>query len=263
MFDHIQKPDTLSNRAVSPVIGVILMVAITVILAAVIGAFVLEIGDQQETAPNASFESEENMMLLRETSSDHTANLTVVSVTHSGGDTLDVRQTHVVTAGTEMAFQITADEPAATGRIDAATAPDLLPTLGSNEKITFESGQSMDIVTGGLPSGNWGGTPLDDHVTREIATSGDYNSYDLDPHQFWSAVIFVRALPQKNRGMGIKYDSDPTPADDFGYCPLEADDEVSVVWKSSSGGKTQKLFKYTVQTGSNPDRAKFTAGHCY
>ena len=35
-----------SDRAVSPVIGVILMVAITVILAAVIGTFVLGLGDQ-------------------------------------------------------------------------------------------------------------------------------------------------------------------------------------------------------------------------
>jgi len=44
------------DEAVSPVIGVILMVAITVILAAVIGAFVLGIGGSQETAPQASFQ---------------------------------------------------------------------------------------------------------------------------------------------------------------------------------------------------------------
>ncbi|ELZ78227.1 hypothetical protein C455_11108 [Haloferax larsenii JCM 13917] len=44
------------DDAVSPVIGVILMVAITVILAAVIGTFVLGLGDQvSETAPQASF----------------------------------------------------------------------------------------------------------------------------------------------------------------------------------------------------------------
>ena len=44
------------NRAVSPVIGVILMVAITVILAAVIGTFVLGMSDQVgDTAPQASF----------------------------------------------------------------------------------------------------------------------------------------------------------------------------------------------------------------
>ncbi|REA00142.1 type IV pilin [Haloferax sp. Atlit-6N] len=44
------------DSAVSPVIGVILMVAITVILAAVIGTFVLGLGDQVgDTAPQASF----------------------------------------------------------------------------------------------------------------------------------------------------------------------------------------------------------------
>jgi flagellin-like protein len=41
------------DRAVSPVIGVILMVAITVILAAVIGTFVLGLGENVETNPSA------------------------------------------------------------------------------------------------------------------------------------------------------------------------------------------------------------------
>ncbi|MDR5673102.1 type IV pilin N-terminal domain-containing protein [Halalkaliarchaeum sp. AArc-GB] len=45
------------REAVSPVIGVILMVAITVILAAVIGTFVLGLGDQVgDTAPNANWD---------------------------------------------------------------------------------------------------------------------------------------------------------------------------------------------------------------
>ena len=44
------------DDAVSPVIGVILMVAITVILAAVIATFVLGLGDSlSNTAPQASF----------------------------------------------------------------------------------------------------------------------------------------------------------------------------------------------------------------
>ena len=47
------------DRGVSPVIGVILMVAITVILAAVIASFVLGLGDQtDEVAPNVNFEGE-------------------------------------------------------------------------------------------------------------------------------------------------------------------------------------------------------------
>ncbi|WP_256687843.1 type IV pilin [Halococcus qingdaonensis] len=43
------------KRGVSPVIGVVLMVAVVVILAAVIGAFVLGLGGNQAAAPQATF----------------------------------------------------------------------------------------------------------------------------------------------------------------------------------------------------------------
>ena len=49
------------DRAVSPVIGVILMVAITVILAAVIGTFVLDLGQElgdDETAPTMAIDAD-------------------------------------------------------------------------------------------------------------------------------------------------------------------------------------------------------------
>jgi flagellin-like protein len=49
MFDTFRNED----RAVSPVIGVILMVAITVILAAVIGTFVLGLGSDLKTGVQA------------------------------------------------------------------------------------------------------------------------------------------------------------------------------------------------------------------
>ncbi len=66
------------DRAVSPVIGVILMVAITVILAAVIGTFVLGLGDQvQSTTPQASFGFD--------TENDQAD----VVITHETGDTID------------------------------------------------------------------------------------------------------------------------------------------------------------------------------
>ena len=46
------------DRAVSPVIATILMVSITVILAAIIGAYVLDIGEETQVAPQASFSCE-------------------------------------------------------------------------------------------------------------------------------------------------------------------------------------------------------------
>jgi len=87
------------DDAVSPVIGVILMVAITVILAAVIGTFVLGLGDQvQENAPQASFTFD------YDTAVDGTADANVgcisltdngspknggLKITHDGGDKID------------------------------------------------------------------------------------------------------------------------------------------------------------------------------
>ena len=78
------------DRGVSPVIGVILMVAITVILAAVIGAFVLGLGDQaSSSAPQAQF------------SSDFSGNETV-ELEHAGGQNVDRGEISVRVAGTTV-----------------------------------------------------------------------------------------------------------------------------------------------------------------
>jgi flagellin-like protein len=73
--------------AVSPVIGVILMVAITVILAAVIGTFVLGLGDQvSNSAPQASFDFE-----FSDTGNNGYGGSgdDYVNITHTGGDTIE------------------------------------------------------------------------------------------------------------------------------------------------------------------------------
>jgi len=73
------------DHAVSPVIGVILMVAVTVILAAVVGTFVLALGDEGETpAPQAKFTFDEAG--------------TDITMTHDEGDPLP-RDNIVVIAG--------------------------------------------------------------------------------------------------------------------------------------------------------------------
>ena len=66
------------DDAVSPVIGVILMVAITVILAAVIGTFVLGLGDQvQNNPPQAQF------------TTDYNQTSTELTFTHDSGESID------------------------------------------------------------------------------------------------------------------------------------------------------------------------------
>lgn len=71
------------DRAVSPVIGVILMVAITVILAAVIGTFVLGLGDSLgDNQPSAS--------ISVSTSAD------AITLEHDGGDRIESGDLRVV-----------------------------------------------------------------------------------------------------------------------------------------------------------------------
>ena len=81
-----------NERAVSPVIGVILMVAITVILAAVIGTFVLGLGDSiSDSAPQAQLNVE---------STDFDATTPEVTIAHNGGDTLQADELRVTVNGT-------------------------------------------------------------------------------------------------------------------------------------------------------------------
>ncbi|WP_135855042.1 type IV pilin [Halorussus salinus] len=81
------------DGAVSPVIGVILMVAITVILAAVIGTFVLGLGDRVSQAqPNAQFSFEYG----NNGSADFT------NITHDGGEGVESSQLSVQIGGNTM-----------------------------------------------------------------------------------------------------------------------------------------------------------------
>lgn len=71
------------ERAVSPVIGVILMVAITVILAAVIGTFVLGLGGDLNAQPSAQID-------ITSDGED------TITIDHNGGDTIQLDNLDIV-----------------------------------------------------------------------------------------------------------------------------------------------------------------------
>jgi flagellin-like protein len=121
------------KRAVSPVIGVILMVAITVVLAAVIGTFVLGLGDQvSESAPQAQFSFEFN-------------GSTGLNVTHEGGDAVRADELNV---SSSVSIGISSDgatygDPNGVGALDDAD-----PTsAGLTETNAFASGTTVDAGT--------------------------------------------------------------------------------------------------------------------
>jgi len=86
-LDNLHAEDEQTSRGVSPVIGVILMVAITVILAAVIATFVLGLGEQvSDTTPSASWSSSDvNTSTI---TADNESQI-IMEFRHTGGDGID------------------------------------------------------------------------------------------------------------------------------------------------------------------------------
>ena len=89
--------DRQGERAVSPVIGVILMVAITVILAAVIASFVLGLGDTDDPAPTITFETDEdtteNEFEISISSGDSDADAELLEIDIEGEDSAEDNST--------------------------------------------------------------------------------------------------------------------------------------------------------------------------
>jgi FlaG/FlaF family flagellin (archaellin) len=199
------------------------MVAITVILAAVIGAFVLEIGDQQETAPNMSFDTDQRLLFYEDNAGDN-ANLTTVSITHAGGDVAMVENNRIKQNGNDSQWGFESRN----GN-DAQIQPNTAATLGSNDDVEFTSGQSWRIVGGGNNS-------VIGHKDVEAGTDYEWNVLGYE-----GAQLTVNSDccddDEGTNGFGAGN----------GIDTLDNADRVSVVWRANSGGKTQQLFKYRVQ----------------
>ncbi len=118
------------RRGVSPVIGTVLVVAITVILAATIGGLLLtSTGTLQEPAPTIASATGE----LTTKGGFPTFNGAVVSLTHEAGDTVQVADLEIVVDASNACGK--------RGRIVN------LP-LGSNNKVDADNIEGTDIFDG-------------------------------------------------------------------------------------------------------------------
>lgn len=144
-----------NDEAVSPVIGVILMVAITVILAAVIAAFVFGMGAPTKTP---------------QTQLQFTAATSGLTVTQSGGDTLLLKNEKITikdaVKGTVLLPAITLDSAGlftnSTGSLQTTLAPGYavnataanIILIGSNSTIPWPvTGSVIQITVMDVPSG--------------------------------------------------------------------------------------------------------------
>jgi hypothetical protein len=213
------------------------MVAITVILAAVIGAFVLEIGDQQETAPNTSFDSEQRNHFF-DGMSGGTLNATRVEFSHAGGDVIDITSADIVVEGNDSVWGVQTETSSGPPRLTVQPQPDLTQTLGTNQQVEFRSGRSWEtFIRGGEMSGSW----------YKMGLPGDDNVQAVDPP---SSYYFMTIGSEAPEYVQVRPENVDMPTQRGGAVsgkPFATGDQMQIVWTASSGGKTQTLFKYTVQ----------------
>jgi FlaG/FlaF family flagellin (archaellin) len=106
------------------------MVAITVILAAVIGTFVLGLGQGVQSAPQAQFTIETNAL------NDGNDNNDAFTITHDGGDTIESANIQIIVDGT-----VVYEDGAVTGA-NVATGSDTWATeinAGAGQEVTESS----------------------------------------------------------------------------------------------------------------------------
>lgn len=129
--------ESAPDRAVSPVISVILMVAVTVILSAVIATFVLGIGEEVSDAGPTIGETSG----VLETQSG--ANNGTVRVTHVAGDSVPVDEMEVVVDATDACGE--------TERLTNLPEKQNTSNAGQFDDVNVRSGEiTNSIISGGF-----------------------------------------------------------------------------------------------------------------
>lgn len=127
-------------------IGVIVMVAITIILAAVIGTFVLGLGENvQDSAPQANFQFEYADDFTLPAGSPGDGNVTV---THTGGEDVELGNIGVQVDGTAITADLSAANGAPNGIFTAWSDPvDTGDSIQFNETaVSMDQGDTVRVV---------------------------------------------------------------------------------------------------------------------
>ncbi|WP_226043356.1 type IV pilin N-terminal domain-containing protein [Natrinema sp. DC36] len=116
---------TDTDRAVAPIIGVVLLIGLTVILAATIAAFTL---DMQPPSADQVLETDPQTQDTPDVAFSFSQTRGLTTITHDGGDALDADS---VTIETDGGSQVWADS----GRVDKG---DSRTVSGSGVRVLYE-----------------------------------------------------------------------------------------------------------------------------
>ena len=236
------------NSGVSPVIGVILMVAVTVIIAAVIGSTALGLGDEiSETPPKAQFD------ITYETDKGYTDNLDrtittdVVIIEHTGGESVDPSNIEVTVNGDNAyAMGPTGVDPQDERR---RTAANPFQTAGPDSTTELDAISAGDrtvlymrapLLTTNDPSGEYN-TNVDTSADYVPDDATDFTFVDADPMNenalvaTWNSDMLIGSAA---------YDDRPRLSEDEGIDTINPGDTVKITWES--GSSSQLLLEETV-----------------
>lgn len=199
------------NSAVSPVISNILMVAITVILAAVIASLAFGFVDSTETAPQGSFTGEQVERHLN-ASQFAQADFWALEVTYQGGDPIDQDQLKLRVNGQKAYGVVLQQSNRGYSGVRACNQPCHRAVSLWDGSGTITAGDTVTVV----------------HKDDPIIIEGRPYTISTDGEDDPDSSI-------------LRPNNDPT------YIQLNSGDTVQVIWESESGETTAVLFEETIQ----------------
>lgn len=224
-YMDLQRSIVDDNAGVSPVIGVILMVAVTVIIAAVIGSTALGLGNQvSETPPQAQLQAETvEGYTVDNTDSDYEfggpEEFTVVTVTHTGGDSIDPENVRLTVDGEPV--HAIGGEGTDPGNDDGESGrPGIVEPWHNVKMIT--AGDTTELLTAG--------TYIEDDGYTIDPVLEDRTVYTPDPNN--DEIIFLDDGSNEKR-----YNEDEGVL-------LESDQTLRVIWES--GDESVSLLEYEI-----------------
>jgi len=214
------------DRSVSPVIGTILVVAVTVILAAVIGATTFGFTDSLTSSPpQADLSATQGTTTIDDNNPTATPDLdyTSVTITHQSGESISKDNIRVTVNG-EPAYA-TLDPAREFYSIPARSESDVLTPWDSVDGDTISAGDETIIIlaTTIIEDTNTSPGVVDEIVFLHQPTVG------AEPGDYRSFVVFK--------------DSNPHPPK--ANVELESGDTVRMIWES--GDRSVPLVEHEVQ----------------
>jgi flagellin-like protein len=214
------------ERAVSPVVGVAILVGITVILASVVGAFVFGLVDIGESPPDAQFTFERTTGTYSADGDPDTTDrrMIVVRTLHNSGEAISTDELIVKVSGNQSEPQ--SNESVYSIQYNGRNSPDDWQDIWNDSRAEtpdfVRPGDSRRITFYGVDDSAIDGLPIEDY---NVSIGGSAGSGTIPPSPY---VGFdgedVDAFPRGHK---------------LGNC-----DVIEIVWQSPSGDRGQVLQSY-------------------